>query len=300
MAQATFERVEKKYLLNEVQYRKLRRMLTPYLTADPYPEYTITNIYFDTDNFQLIRTSLDKPMYKEKLRLRAYGVPKQDTEVFLELKKKYDGIVYKRRVTLPLSEAERYLYEDDRKADVKSDLSQAEEADLSHTDDILDHGYKAIRETKNTSDSGRLPSGVNAQIMAEIDYCKRFYDLKPKAYIAYDRKAFQGIEDPNLRITFDENIRGRNERLHLGDGDDGDRVLPEGQILMEVKIPGVMQLFLAKALSELQVTPVSFSKYGMYYQKTFLETTAREAEQKVLQQQRDLSCEPDQAEKRYA
>ena len=71
MAQATFERVEKKYLLNEVQYRKLRRMLTPYITADPYPEYTITNIYFDTDNFQLIRTSLDKPMYKEKLRLRA-------------------------------------------------------------------------------------------------------------------------------------------------------------------------------------------------------------------------------------
>lgn len=272
MAQATFERVEKKYLLNEVQYRKLRRMLTPYITADPYPEYTITNIYFDTDNFQLIRTSLDKPMYKEKLRLRAYGVPKQDTEVFLELKKKYDGIVYKRRVTMPLSVAEQYLYEDEK----------------------LPTGVNPKNMEKN------LPSGVNAQIMAEIDYCKRFYDLKPKAYIAYDRKAFQGIEDPNLRITFDENIRGRNERLHLGDGDDGDRVLPEGQILMEVKLPGVMQLFLAKALSELQVTPVSFSKYGMYYQKTFLETTAREAEQKVLQQQRDLSCEPDQAEKRYA
>ena len=59
MAQATFERVEKKYLLNEVQYRKLRRMLTPYITADPYPEYTIINIYFDTDNFQLIRTDYD-------------------------------------------------------------------------------------------------------------------------------------------------------------------------------------------------------------------------------------------------
>ena len=112
MNRQTFERYEKKFLLTEQQYTALRPVLDRYMEKDEHPLYTISNIYFDTDTCGLIRASLEKPAYKEKLRLRAYGRPSADTEVFLELKKKYRGIVYKRRINMPLFEAEAFLLYD--------------------------------------------------------------------------------------------------------------------------------------------------------------------------------------------
>ena len=94
-----FERVEKKYFLSPEQYRNFLESLAPYVRADAYGEYTICNLYYDTDDYRLIRASIDKPVYKEKLRVRSYGVPAADSAVFVELKKKYDGVVYKRRIT---------------------------------------------------------------------------------------------------------------------------------------------------------------------------------------------------------
>lgn len=108
--QAIFKRYEKKYLLDEGQYQALRRMLAEQMQPDAYAETDICNIYFDTPDSRLIRTSLEKPVYKEKLRLRSYGTPKGGDKVFIELKKKYKGVVYKRRAVLPLCEAENYLY----------------------------------------------------------------------------------------------------------------------------------------------------------------------------------------------
>lgn len=107
--QDVFARYEKKYKLTLSQYAALRRWLQDRMEVDSYGLHTICNIYYDTPDFQLIRTSLEKPVYKEKLRLRSYGVPGGDTPVFVELKKKLDGVVYKRRVSLPLREAKRYL-----------------------------------------------------------------------------------------------------------------------------------------------------------------------------------------------
>lgn len=107
--QATFERFEKKYLLNGRQYREIRERTGDRLVTDEYGESTICNIYFDTPDARLIRTSLEKPVYKEKLRLRSYGIPGKDAPVFVELKKKYKGVVYKRRESMMLSEAEAYL-----------------------------------------------------------------------------------------------------------------------------------------------------------------------------------------------
>lgn len=104
-AKSCFERYEKKYLLTREQYRAMRAGMAPYMKPDVYAKYTIGNIYYDTDRYDLIRASLEKPAYKEKLRLRSYGVPNGRDPVFVELKKKYDDVVYKRRIIKAMSEA---------------------------------------------------------------------------------------------------------------------------------------------------------------------------------------------------
>lgn len=100
-----FERVERKFLLTPRQYEGLMRVLPEYMQADQYGESTILSLYLDTEDSLLIRRSLEKPVYKEKLRLRSYGVPREMDNVFLEVKKKVRGVVYKRRICLPLAQA---------------------------------------------------------------------------------------------------------------------------------------------------------------------------------------------------
>lgn len=107
--QSCFRRYEKKYLLTPEQYAAVKRGMASWMKPDEHPNYTICNIYFDTENYDLIRTSLEKPVYKEKLRLRSYGVPGSRDPAFVEIKKKYDGVVYKRRVTLQTMDAARWL-----------------------------------------------------------------------------------------------------------------------------------------------------------------------------------------------
>lgn len=194
------------------------------MTEDNYGLHTICSIYFDTDDNRLIRNSIEKPLYKEKLRLRSYGVPTNDDfEVFLELKKKYKGIVYKRRQALTLSAAKGYI---------QNDL---------------------------------LPA--DSQIFREIDYFRSYYSAYPKIFIAYDRIAMAGNSDTNLRMTFDFRIRCRRNDLDLQAGDHGTELLSSGSVLMEIKIPGAMPIWLCSALSQLKLYPVSFSKYGQFYIK---------------------------------
>lgn len=103
--QTVFERYELKYLLTKGQKEKLLQAMAPYMALDQYGRTTIRNIYFDTATYRLIRRSLDKPTYKEKLRIRSYSLAQPDSTVFVELKKKYKRVVYKRRISLPLQEA---------------------------------------------------------------------------------------------------------------------------------------------------------------------------------------------------
>ncbi len=93
-----FQRYEFKYLLSASQYCNLLREASPYLTADSHGKSTVQSLYYDTDDYRLIRRSLEKPDYKEKLRLRSYGLAREGDAVFLELKKKCCGVVYKRRI----------------------------------------------------------------------------------------------------------------------------------------------------------------------------------------------------------
>ena len=109
MAQSVFERYEKKYLMDEQQFQEFTKFLQGRMVSNQYGRHTICNIYFDTPDYRLIRASIEKPVYKEKLRLRSYGVAKKEDTVFVELKKKYNGIVYKRRVSMTLQEAKQYL-----------------------------------------------------------------------------------------------------------------------------------------------------------------------------------------------
>lgn len=107
--QMIFKRYEMKYLLTQKQKERILRAMEPYMELDEYGRSTIRNIYYDTDNYRLVRTSLEKPVYKEKLRVRSYQTAAPGDRVFVELKKKYDSVVYKRRICVEERQAMEYL-----------------------------------------------------------------------------------------------------------------------------------------------------------------------------------------------
>lgn len=111
MFQKVFNRYEKKYLLAPDVYEAFKRELDTYMVEDEYGWHTIRNVYFDTVDNQLIRTSIERPKYKEKFRVRCYGEPTEDAKCYLEIKKKYKGLVNKRRIGLSMEEATAYLFE---------------------------------------------------------------------------------------------------------------------------------------------------------------------------------------------
>ena len=107
--QTVFKRYELKYMLTLEQKAKVLAAMEPYMKLDKYGRTTIRNIYYDTDTYLLIRRSIEKPVYKEKLRIRSYSKADADSTVFVELKKKYKHVVYKRRISLPEAEAVKWL-----------------------------------------------------------------------------------------------------------------------------------------------------------------------------------------------
>lgn len=109
--QDTFKRYELKYLVREEQYESLMKELESYMSVDQYGKTTISNIYMDTSDYLLIRRSIEKPVYKEKLRIRTYGNTTGETPAFIELKKKYKKVVYKRRISIPYEEARKWIIE---------------------------------------------------------------------------------------------------------------------------------------------------------------------------------------------
>lgn len=109
MAQKVFKRHELKYMISVSQFLEIKELIKQYMTPDKYHKSTIRNIYYDTPSYLLIRRSIDKPLYKEKLRIRTYQTIKNDEDVFVELKKKYKKVVYKRREILPYSVACEFL-----------------------------------------------------------------------------------------------------------------------------------------------------------------------------------------------
>lgn len=107
--QTVFKRYELKYLLSQEQKEKVQQAMEAYMAPDQYGKTTIRNIYLDTCDYRLIRHSIEKPVYKEKLRIRSYSQAKPDSTVFVELKKKYRKVVYKRRIALQEKDAMEWL-----------------------------------------------------------------------------------------------------------------------------------------------------------------------------------------------
>lgn len=110
----------------------------------------------------------------------------------------------------------------------------------------------------------------------EIDFFLRSYRPAARVYLACDRTAWRAKEDPELRITFDRNIRWRQTALDLRAGSDGKPLLEDGQVLMEIKIPEAAPLWLARMLSERSLFPTNFSKYGVCYKEHILDDYIKE------------------------
>lgn len=218
-----FERYELKYLIPKRRLDAMRALLAPRMDGDAFGEHTVLSLYYDTPDYRVIRRSLEKPSYKEKLRLRCYGVPEASGRAYVELKNKCRGVVYKRRFPLPLPEAARFL----------------------------------AGKTKPSCQIAREASAFLA----------RYPGIRPSMLVCCEREAFFGRgEERSVRVTFDSDIRCRADRLDPVQGAQGTPLLKRDEILMEIKLPGVMPLWLARGLDRLAIYPVSFSKYGAAYE----------------------------------
>ena len=231
MAIKSFRRFEKKFIITKEQYDELTQILSNYMNLDKYwrdgKNYYIYNIYYDTLNNDVIRHSISKPYYKEKLRLRSYNIPTSlDDKVFLELKKKINGIVNKRRVVMTLGQVYDFLQNNK-----KPDFDDYE----------------------------------NRQVIKEIEYYLSKNNVHPNVYIGYSRKALFGKDDKGFRVTFDSQITARRDDLYLSSGCFGEDILGENKYLMEVKFLGSIPVWFTKILSDLKIYNTHYSKYGNEY-----------------------------------
>jgi len=221
--QQVFRREEVKYVIPLEKYGKLMEIIEPYLEKDQYFEATNASVYYDTPDRWLAVQSLEQPLYKEKIRVRSYNTPELSDTVFVEIKKKYNGVGSKRRIPIKLSD----FYE-----------------------------FTSTLKFEPTGDF------ENDQIMGELLYCFKRYKLEPALYIAYDRTSYCDEENPLFRVTFDSDVRLRTTDLKLEAGDAGEKYFKNGEIVMEVKALGAYPLWFVRALSRLQIYPASFSKYN--------------------------------------
>jgi len=250
--QAVFKRYEIKYMVTAEQKEKILRAMEQYMEPDRFGRSTIRNLYFDTDDFVLARHSIAKPDYKEKLRIRSYTKADANSMVFVELKRKYDGVVYKRRIGLPDKDAMKWMA-GVRNRDIEDELEKG-----------------------------------SSQVASEIEYFTGLYSgLRPVIYLSYDREAYRmkagaGTADggAEFRVTFDSNILCRESELTLASDAYGTPLLEDGMYLMELKCPGAIPLWMTKVLSEEHIYKTSFSKYGTAY-CGFMEKTPCERSREI-------------------
>lgn len=233
----TFKRYEKKYIISSFQKEELEKRIQDYMELDSYcklnKHYLVRNLYYDTDNNELIHKSIDKPAFKEKLRVRKYGTYMDNNdEYFLEIKRKNKKIVYKRRVALTKKELDLFL---------------------------------------NDGISPKRDSYLNQQVNNELKYFFSIYNLKPKVLISYQRVAYYDKSDSTFRLTFDNEIHAKRNNLDFEDSNYEKDLLPEGYYIMEVKVSNSFPIWFARILGLLEIYPASFSKYGEEYKLLIME-----------------------------
>lgn len=291
--ETTFQRKEVKYLLSAQQLAHVRSMIQDHLSPTEFSNQHITSVYLDTPDRSLISRSLEKPLYKEKLRLRTYDDPVGSECAFIELKKKFMGVVYKRRAPLSLNAGYAFL-------------KGASWDEASCAFPFLDENGAPIE-----------PSDESRQIAAEIEACRvRHGKLVPSIGIRCRREAYTSVGDTMpVRITFDHEVsycdyfehdarrnlkslpkitdpRSELSSTPRSEGSTDTSLtkctesastpamiplLDPGACIMEIKVSGAMPLWLSTALSACQVFPSSFSKYGEAYRACVHAATPRVA-----------------------
>lgn len=238
-----FDRIEKKYLITAKQKDYFLQQIHEHMQKDSYFKSEVFNIYFDTDNYDLIIQSIDQPIFKEKIRARSYG---GYDRVFLEIKTKLRGKEYnlgcKRRVMITHKDFEQLV---------------------AHQATLVELSERAVETTNDL------------QVAKEIDYIINHFELKPQIIVIYDRESYKG--DDGLRITFDENLKYRKENLSFHKAKH-DKIFFEDDhnIIMEVKAHGVLPLWLVKAMSKQQAFPQQFSKIGKIYEQIMTTNKTRQ------------------------
>lgn len=230
--QMIFKRFEIKYMIDETVFEKLMEVMDGYMIADEHGRSTVCSLYYDTPKHLLIRRSLEHPVYKEKLRLRSYGLAKPSDTVFVELKKKFCSVVYKRRIAMTHDKAISYLAG-------KEQIANSQIAESQITD---------------------------SQIASEINYALKIYEnLAPAVLLSYEREAFYARNNHEFRVTFDRNILWRDYDLSLDKGIYGTPILEDQKVLMEVKTDGAIPGWMVDFLTANKLYKTSFSKYGTAY-----------------------------------
>ena len=224
--QAVFKRYEMKYMMTKKQQKAVLEAMLPYICLDNFGHTQIRNVYFDTDNYRLVRRSIEKPSYKEKLRIRSYEKVKAQDKIFVELKKKYDDVVYKRREALPYN-------------DLTTWLEKESEAPFP------------------------VDTQIGREIAYFFTYYKT---IEAKVFLSYEREAFYALDGSDFRVTFDENILARQEELSLSAEIWGERLIDQDCVLMEIKTSGGIPLWMTKVLTQERLYKTSFSKYGTAYE----------------------------------
>lgn len=223
--QKEFKRVETKYLVNLAQLPHLLSDLGEYMEADDFAQSTITSLYFDTENFDMIQDSLAKKYGKEKLRLRTYDRNGDlEAPAFLEIKQKIEGVGYKYRV--------------------KTTPNQA--------------GLLVAGDVENHTEDKRLLAQLD-------ELQQRYGTIQPRMLIAYQRLSFKGKDDPSVRVTLDTNVTYAVVNDLTLTSPMALPLLPEQQLIMEIKVSDQQPAWLDNILNQYNLDKVSFSKYGQAY-----------------------------------
>lgn len=235
--ETTFKRIETKYIVSKDKIDKLIQDLKEYLVEDDHPISTISNIYFDTEDFDVLQDDDFGNKRKEKVRMRTYlSNPKIDSQVFLEIKTKdQEGVGRKfRLLSTPIS--------------ILNFMTKGH-LDASITDTVVIEKVKKLHQ----------------------DYKQA---IKPRMYIYYDRyslkekKYIEGYNYNKIRITIDQNLVYRDENVSLFAGNHGDALLDDNTVIMEIKAPGNKPQWLQDILDKYGLMEHKFSKYSCAYHKS--------------------------------
>jgi len=227
--QNIFRRCEKKYLITGEQGRSLQKLVAQHTEIDQQGEYLIRDLYYDTDNWDIICKSIERPSYKEKLRLRLYGEYNNESQGFLEMKRKYDDIVYKRRIAFPVGELK------DRR----------------------------IREIVSADDS-QISREISYFLQNNPVSEKIHIAYKRTAYNGIEDNGLRITFDRNVAFhlcLLNNDFFNEYNNCQIDDR----QILDSNHMLMEIKTEYAIPLWLTGILSKNNIFPVSFSKYGVCY-----------------------------------